>query len=169
MRRSLALALAVVSLAAAGCQQDTEKTEAELEAKICDNLASVGTALEEVAALEPTSTVGEAKVANLALSTSLASLNQSEALLEKLRLRDFRDQLKAFDAAATRVTTNKTLTLQEAAGELKTEAAPVIAARRRVSEQVNCPAEASAIPTEPSPESGSGNRARPGPVFRGAG
>jgi len=133
MRRSLALALAVVSLAAAGCQQDTEKTEAELEAKICNNLAGVGTALEEVAALEPSSTVGEAKVANLALSSSLASLNQSEALLEKYRLRDFRDQLKAFDAAATRVTTNKTLTLQEAAGELKTEAAPVIAARRRVS------------------------------------
>lgn len=157
MCRSLALALVVVTLAAAGCQQNNEKTEANLEAKICDNLASVGSALDKVAALEPTSTVGEAKVANLALSTSLASLNQSETLLEKLRLQEFRDQLKTFDTAATRVTSNKTLTLEEAASELKTEAAPVIAARRRVSEQVNCPAEATAIPTEPSPESGNGN------------
>jgi len=40
-----ALALVLfVSLAAAGCQRTPRRTEAELEAKICNNLAGVGTA-----------------------------------------------------------------------------------------------------------------------------
>ncbi len=140
MRRSLLLAAALLTLGAAGCRQVTQKTEEAAEAKVCANLAAVGTALEQVAALKPTSTVGEARAANKALTNSLEALNASEALLEKLRLRQFRDQLRAFNAEAERVSRNKTMTLEEAAADLKTKAQPVIAARQRVSEQVKCPA-----------------------------
>ncbi len=140
MRRLIALAMAVTTLGLAGCQQVSQKTEDALEAKVCTNLAAVGTALDQVAALKPTSTVGDATAANKALTRSLEALNHSEALLEKLRLRQFRDQLSAFNREATRVAGNKSLTLEEAAADLKAKAQPVIAARRRVSEQANCPA-----------------------------
>jgi transposase len=139
MRRLIALAMALTTLGLAGCQQASQKTEAALEAKVCANLTAVGAALDQVAALKPTSTVGDATAANKALTRSLEALNHSEALLEKMRLRQFRDQLSAFNREATRVAGNKSLTLEEAAADLKTKAQPVIAARRRVSEQAKCP------------------------------
>jgi hypothetical protein len=139
MRRSLFLAAALLSLGVAGCRPADQKTGEAAEAKVCANLAAVGKALEQVAALKPTSTIGEAKAANRSLAGSLEALNASEAMLEKLRLREFRDQLRAFNAEADRVSRNKKLTLEEAAAELKTKAQPVIAARQRMSQQVKCP------------------------------
>jgi transposase len=139
MRRSLLLVAAILGLSLAGCQQALQKSEEALEAKICENLTAVGKALEQVAALQPTSTVGQATAANQALTRSLEALNRSEALLEKLRLREFRNQLSAFNKEASRIASNKKLTLEEAAAELKTKAEPVIAARRQVSERVKCP------------------------------
>jgi len=138
MRRSLCLAAALLAVGLVGCQKSPESKEAKLEAQVCENLAFVGAALDEVAGLKPTSTVGEATNANRALTTSLEALNQSEALLEKFRLRQFRDQVRDFNREADRVTRQKELTLKEAAAELKTKAQPVIAARRRLSEQVKC-------------------------------
>jgi hypothetical protein len=142
MRRSLCLAAALLAVGLVGCQKSPESKEAKLEAQVCENLASVGAALDEVAGLKPTSTVGEATNANRALTTSLEALNQSEATLEKFRLRQFRDQARAFNREAARITSNKELTLKDAAAELKSKAQPLIAARRRVSEQVKCPAPA---------------------------
>ena len=145
MRRSLIAASALVALVAAGCQsQDLAKRELKTEAKVCQQLAAVGTALEGVAALTPTSTVGQAQAANQALSKALVGLGQAEQTLEKLRLQAFDKQLKAFNAEVQRVTANKKLTLEEAATVIKAKAGPVIAARKGLSAAVKCPEPATA-------------------------
>ena len=135
----------LVALVAAGCQsQDLAKRELKTEAKVCQQLAAVGTTLEEVAALTPTSTVGQAQAANQALSKALVGLGQAEQTLEKLRLQAFDKQLKAFNAEVQRVTANKKLTLEEAATVIKAKAGPVIAARQALSSSVQCPEPAAA-------------------------
>ena len=140
MRRSLLAASLLVALVAAGCQsQNLAKREQKTEAKICEQLSAVGAALEQVAALQPTSTVGEAQAADKALSTALDKLGQAEQTLEKLRLQAFQTQLKTFKAEVERVSSNQKLTLEEAATVLKAKAGPVIAARKALSTAVKCP------------------------------
>ena len=145
MRRSLLAASVLIALAAAGCQsQNLAKREQKTEAKICEQLNAVGTALEQVAALKPTSTVGEAQAADQALTTALNKLGQAEQTLEKLRLQAFQKQLETFKGEVTRVTANKKLTLEEAAMVIKAKAGPVIAARKALSGAVKCPEPAAA-------------------------
>lgn len=145
MRRSLLAASALVALVAGGCQaQNLAKRELKTEAKVCRELAAVATALEGVAALTPTSTIGQANAANQALSKALEGLGQAEQSLEKLRLQAFEKQLKAFNGDVQRVSANKKLTLEEAAMVIKTKAGPVIAARKALSGAVKCPEPATA-------------------------
>ncbi|MFM8275514.1 MAG: hypothetical protein ACKN89_00750 [Cyanobium sp.] len=147
MRRSLLAASVLVALVAAGCQsQNLAKREQKTEAKICDQLTAVGAALEQVAALKPTSTVGEAQAADKALSSALDQLGQAEQTLEKLRLQAFQKQLETFKGEVTRVTSNKKLTLEEAAMVIKAKTGPVIAARKALSGAVKCPEPAAAKP-----------------------
>lgn len=145
MRRSLLAASVLVALVAAGCQsQNLAKREQKTEAKICQQLGEVGAALDKVAALKPTSTVGEARAADKALSTALEKLGQAEQTLEKLRLQAFQTQLKTFKGEVERVSANKKLTLEEAATVIKAKAGPVIAARKGLSAAVKCPEPATA-------------------------
>ena len=59
MRRPLIALTCLVALAAAGCQkQDLAKKEQKTEAKICTQLAAVGKALDQVAALKPGAVTG---------------------------------------------------------------------------------------------------------------
>ncbi|MEB3321787.1 MAG: hypothetical protein VKI81_03080 [Synechococcaceae cyanobacterium] len=141
MRPLLPLAAALLSAALLGCQP-TAQREDSAQARVCADLAAVDKALQQVAALQPSSTVGEARAANDALTSALGRLNRSEEQLERLRIRDFRDQLRAFDREARGIASNKKITLEEAAAELKQKAQPVIAARKRISADVKCPAPA---------------------------
>jgi hypothetical protein len=139
MRRPLLALTALLTLAVAGCQpKDLAKKEQKTEAKICAQLAAVGQALEQVAALKPASTVGEATAADRALASALTGLEQAEQTLEKLRLQNFQAQLKTFKGEVNRVASNKNQTLQAAALQLKAKSEPVIAARRQLSAAVNC-------------------------------
>lgn len=131
----LAIATLLIGLSLSGCQR---KSEQALEAAVCTNLEAVGSALEQVGALKPTSTVGEAAAASKALDSALSALNKSEVNLEKARVDAFKGQLKTFNAEVGRVTRDKKLTLEEAAADLKTRAVPVIEARRRLYAQVKC-------------------------------
>lgn len=152
MRRSLIALTCLVAVAAAGCQkQDLAKKEQKTEAQICTQLAAVGQALDQVAALKPSSTVGEAAAADRALATSLAALEKAEQKLEQLRLQAFQTQLKAFKGEVAQVASNKSQTLEQAAETLKTKAAPVIAARRALSAAVQCEEPAAAAPTPAKP------------------
>lgn len=65
------------------------------EAKICTQLSEVRQALSAVADLTPSSTVGEAKEAEMGLSTAIANLEGSEQKLEQLRTKAFQDQLNS--------------------------------------------------------------------------
>lgn len=150
MRRSLIALSCLLALAATGCQkQDLAKKEQKAEAQICTQLASVGQALDQVAALKPSSTVGEASAADKALAGALAALESSEQKLEKLRLQNFQAQLKAFKGEVAKVASNKDQTLAQAAETLKAKAAPVIAARRALSAAVKCEEPAAAAPAKP--------------------
>ena len=149
--RRLPLAAALcLGLAAAGCQradltQQTKKTEA----RICTELTTVNQALEQVAALTPTSTVGEAKAAQQKLEQSIAALQTSENQLQKLRVEAFRKVLEGFRGEVATASANKTQTLEQAANELKPKALAVIAARRALSAAVQCEEPATAAPAKP--------------------
>jgi len=152
MRRPLLALTCLLALASVGCQKQTiAQREQKTETQICSQLASVGKALEQVAALTPTSTVGDATAADRALATALTSLQGSKQQLEKLRLQSFNTQLTAFKAEVAKVASNKKQTLEQAAVELKAKAQPVIAARRQLSAAVKCAPEpaAAASPAKP--------------------
>jgi negative regulator of replication initiation len=149
--RRLPLAAALcLSLTAAGCQrgdltQQTKKTEA----RICTELTTVNQALEQVAALTPTSTVGEAKAAQQKLGQSIAALQTTENQLQKLRVEAFRKVLEGFRGEVAAASANKTQTLEQAANELKPKALAVIAARKALSAAVQCEEPAAAAPSKP--------------------
>ncbi|MFM7085372.1 MAG: hypothetical protein ACKOXO_00005 [Cyanobium sp.] len=148
MRRRLPALLCLLPLlAATACQkQNLAQKEQKAEAGVCSQLASVGEALEKVAALKPSSTVGEASDAEQSLGAALAGLETSEQKLEKLRLQAFQGQLKAFRAEVAKVASDKKQTLEQAAEQLRAKAEPVIAARRQLSAAVKCEEPAAAKP-----------------------
>ena len=148
MRPSLLAATALLCLGLIGCSKNPEKAEKKAEGNVCSQLANVGVALEQSAALTPTSTVGEAEAAGKALRKTLKQLKTSETQLEQLRLDDFNAKAKAFRKDVAAVAKDKKMTLEAAAGTLKAKAAPVIAAHKALSASVNCdqPAAAPAKP-----------------------
>ena len=149
MRRSLLALTCLLSLGAAGCQsQNLAQREQRAKQQICSQLADASKALDQVAALKPTSTVGEAAAADRALGTSLAPLERSEQKLEQLRLQNFRTQLKGFKADVAKVASDKKQTLEQAAVELKAKAQPVLEARRALTAAVKCE-EPAAAPAKP--------------------
>jgi hypothetical protein len=143
---SLLAMAALAALALGGCQQNLTSQKAKTEKLICTQLAEVGQALDGVAALKPTSTVGEAKKADQALATALGKLEASEEKLDNLRLKAFKAQLRTFKGEVEKVSRNKGLTLEMAANLLKAKAAPVIAARQALNAEVECEAPAPAKP-----------------------
>jgi hypothetical protein len=150
MRRPLLALTCLIGLGVAGCQsQDLAKREQKAEQQICTQLGDAAKALEQVAALKPTSTVGEAVAADRALGSALAALERSEQKLEQLRLQNFRTQLSAFKAEVATVAADKKQTLEQAADELKAKAQPVIEARRALTAAVKCEEPAATAPATP--------------------
>ena len=139
MRPCLPVLAGLLAFSAAACgTQNLADKEARTEAKICSQLTAIGQALEQVAALKPTSTVGEAVAADRALATALAGLDTAEQTLEALRLQNFQNQLKTFKGQVAAVASNKNQTLEQAAVQLKAKSQPVISARRQLSSAVKC-------------------------------
>ena len=138
MRFALIFGSSLLAFSLVACQQNPEKAEKKAEVAICENLAAVGDAIENAQALTPTSTVGDALKAQKTLTTAITNLEKSEAHLEKIRVRDLRDQLKAFNKDLEKVSSQKTLTIEQAAQELRVKAQPVIAARQRALAEVDC-------------------------------
>ncbi len=148
-RPLLVVSAAVAALAIGGCQQNLTAQKAKTEKLICVQLAEVGQALERVAALKPTSTVGEAKAADQALAKAVTKLEASEEKLENLRLKTFKTQLRTFRGEVERVSRNKGLTLEMAANLLKAKAAPLISARQALTAEVDCVETPAAAPAKP--------------------
>ena len=140
MRRVPFLVAGLSALAVAACQPVAQKqpSETAATADVCTELMHVAEALEQVNNLKPTSTVGEAEDVNKHLSKAIKGLKGAEAELEKARLADFQAKLKAFKKEVAKVAKNKALTLEQAAADLKTKAAPVLAAHKELTAAVNC-------------------------------
>jgi hypothetical protein len=134
----LLVGVGLLTLTLGGCQQNLPEQKAKTEKAICNELAAVGKALEGVAALKPTSTVGEAQAADRALASALTALEASKEQLENLRLKAFKAQLRTFRGEVQRVATNQKLTLEQAAQVLKAKSGPVIAAREALNAEVDC-------------------------------
>jgi|LauGreDrversion4_2_1035121.scaffolds.fasta_scaffold432107_2 hypothetical protein len=146
MRRLPLLAsTALACLALTACQKTVQKAVdmTSATAAVCGRLEEVGKALERVQALKPTSTVGDAQAANAQLGQALQGLEQAEGTLAQLRLGAFQTTLKGFRQELTKVSGEKGMSLEQAAADLQTKAAPVIAARKQLSATVNCDAPAS--------------------------
>jgi hypothetical protein len=150
MRRSLTVAAACLSLALVACSPVEKKkknkvvSEQQATVDVCDQLAKVGAALEASAALQPTSTVGEAETAGKNLRTALKGLKQAETTLEEARLKDFQEKAQAFNKQLKTVAKEKQLTLEEAAQTLKPQAESVIAAHKELKAAVQCDSPAAA-------------------------
>jgi hypothetical protein len=140
MRRVPFLAAGLAALVLAACQPVAQKQPSEKVAAgdVCTELMHVAEALEQVNGLKPTSTVGEAQSVNKHLGKAIKGLKTAEAELEKARVVDFQTKLKAFKKEVAKVSQNKSLTLEQAAAELKTKAAPVVAAHKELTAAVNC-------------------------------
>ena len=140
MRRVPFLAAGLAALALAACQPVAQKQPSEKVASgdVCSQLDEVAQALEHVSELKPSSTIGEAQAANKHLGKAMRGLQAAETTLEAVRLTDYKAKLKAFKKQVALVSKNKKLTLEKAAEELKSKAAPVLAAHKELTAAVNC-------------------------------
>jgi hypothetical protein len=95
-------------------------------------------ALAKVDDLTPASTVADAEAAGASLKKALATFDQAETELQTAKLKEYRDQVEIYEKFVGEIRQNKTMTLEEAAQQLKTKADPVIAAHEQLAETVAC-------------------------------
>lgn len=129
------------ALVLAGCQQPSvEKAEVKAEkseTEACKNLAKLKQSIATLAAVTPSSTVGDVKKAQKDVTQETDALKQSLAEVDKAKS-------KVLEAAKEDLEkTIKTLpdkdTLAQAATAIQPKAAAVEAARVQLSAQINCP------------------------------
>ena len=137
-------AVLALGLALAACQS-VEKKAVTDQAKVvsdsglvCIATAEVEKALDKVNDLTPASTVADAEVAGASLKQALATLDQAETEFQTAQLKEYRDQVAIFETFVGQIRQNKTMTLEEAAQQLKAKAEPVIAAHEQLAETTAC-------------------------------
>ncbi len=137
-------AVLALGLALAACQP-AEKKAVKEEAKVisdsglvCNAAAEVEKALEKVDDLTPASTVADAEAAGASLKKALATFDKAEKELQSSKLKEYRDQVEIYEKFVGEIRKNKSMTLEEAAQQLKAKAAPVIAAHDQFEETMAC-------------------------------
>ena len=137
-------AVLALGLALAACQS-VEKKAVTDQAKVlsdsglvCNAAAEVEKALDKIDDLTPASTVADAEVAGASLKKALATLDQAETELQTAQRKEYRDQVAIYETFVGQIRQNKTMTLEEAAQQLKAKAAPVIAAHEQLAEATAC-------------------------------
>ncbi|WP_244281951.1 hypothetical protein [Synechococcus sp. UW140] len=158
-RRVLPAALAL-ALTLAACQSSEQSAEqaatndqikvAQRVEAVCAARVDVDAALNEVGALTPESTVGDAEQAGEKLRQALAKLDGAEGELGKAEVKEYRDQVAIFQAEVERVRKDKSLTLKQASQQLQNKVAPVVAARSQLDAVTVC-VEIDAPSTGPRP------------------
>lgn len=134
MKKQIATLLAIPALILAGCgQPSVEKSEANY----CKDLAALKQSLAALAAVTPSSKVGDVRKAREDVEKSISNLKKSAAQVKTART----DALEAANAdldKTIRSIPNRD-TLAEAANTVKPKVAAVEAARAQLQTQVNCP------------------------------
>ena len=82
--------------------------------------------------------MADAEAAGASLKKALATFDQAETELQTAKLKEYRDQVEIYEKFVGEIRQNKTMTLEEAAQQLKTKAAPVIAAHEQLAETMAC-------------------------------
>ena len=137
-------AVLVLGLVLAACQSVEKKAVTEQvkvvsdSGLVCKATAEVEKALDKVDDLTPASTVADAEAAGASLKKALATLDQAETELQTAKLKEYRDQVAIYETFVGEIRQNKTMTLEEAAQQLKAKAAPVIAAHEQLAETMAC-------------------------------
>ena len=137
-------AVLVLGLALAACQSVEKKAVTDQvkvvsdSGLVCNATAEVEKALDKIDALTPASTVADAESAGESLKKALATLDKAEVELQTSKLNEYRDQVAIYEKFVGQIRQNKTMTLEEAAQQLKAQAAPVIAAHEQLSEATDC-------------------------------
>ena len=135
------LALGVALTACQSVEKKAVKDQAKVVADsslVCTAAAEVEKALDKVDELTPASTVAEAEAAGESLKKALAKLETAEKELQTSQLNEYRDQVAIYEKFVGQIRENKTMTLEEAAQQLKAKAAPVIAAHEQLMETTAC-------------------------------
>ena len=135
------LALGVALTACQSVEKKAVKDQAKVVADsslVCTAAVEVEKALDKVDELTPASTVAEAEAAGESLKKALAKLDTAEKELQTSQLNEYRDQVAIYEKFVGQIRENKTMTLEEAAQQLKAKAAPVIAAHEQLMETTAC-------------------------------
>ena len=135
------LALGVALTACQSVEKKAVKDQAKVVSDsglVCTAAADVEKALDKVDDLTPASTVAEAEAAGESLKKALATLDKAEKELQTSQLNEYRDQVEIYEKFVGQIRQNKTMTLEEAAQQLKEKAAPVIAAHEQLLETTVC-------------------------------
>jgi ribosomal protein S18 len=133
MKKYIALLLAIPALILAGCQPSVEKAEANY----CKDLASLKQSLAELAAISPSSKVGDVKKAQENVEKSLADFRKSVSQVKEAKT-DALDAANADLDKTIKAIPNRD-TLAEAAATIKPKVEVVEVARAQLQTQVNCP------------------------------
>ncbi len=150
-------AVLATSLVLAACQSaeqkaiNNEKSVVSDLNIVCEAQANVDTALVSVSELTPQSTIAEAEKAGKSLETALLALDNAEDKLKKAEVREYRDQVEIFQKHVDTIRKNKEMTLEQAANELKSKVAPLIAASEQLSAVITC--DDNGVPSDETPDS----------------
>ena len=137
-------AVLALSLTLAACESSSQKAvndeikvdeDAEL---VCSARNQVDQAVAVVNVLTPESTIAQAEKAGQSLDKALKTLDVAEEKLGQAEFSEYRDQVKIFRDAVDEIREKKDLTLAEAADQLKSKVAPVIAAREQLMATTLC-------------------------------
>jgi D-aminopeptidase len=134
MKNQIATLLAIPALMLAGCGQPSVE---KAETTYCKDLASLKQSLAALAAVTPSSKVGDVRKAREDVEKSIAALKKSAAQVKTART----DALETANADLDKTIKNipNRDTLAEAAATIQPKVAAVETARAQLQTQVNCP------------------------------
>jgi PT repeat len=160
MKRRLRIAALTVVLAAmagslalaCGDDDDDDLSPGEAQARLCDDLATFGNALETVRNVDPqTITIDQFQGLVDDAQSAWDAVEESAEQLEEVRLEPLREAQDDLEEAVAEVDDDETLS--QAQPQIQAQAEAVVTARQEVETGLACPpaaATGTAVPTEPA-------------------
>jgi hypothetical protein len=131
------LAVSVLAMGAIACSDDDDDEAGGAESQLCADLNELSTAIRQVEALGPTSTVDQAKQARDGLKNALDDVRESARNVGSARVDNLEDAFSNLEDEVDEL--EGSTTLAAASGQIRTQVASVAAARQSLSQQISCP------------------------------
>ena len=132
------VSLALLPVAVLACSDDDDDQAGGAESQLCTDLYDLALATQRADSLTATSTVDEAQDARDDVKDAMEKVRESAEDVASARVDDLEEAISDFESTADRLEGSQTV--GSAAAELKAQATNVSAARRTLSQQINCPA-----------------------------